>query len=293
MGAPESRSTPSPLSARPLERLERERALRHLARDARANLFLLDLTERMGARPPPGEMHTEVIGAWRDGEVVGVAGLRPSIVFDAHATPECVDAVLPYLDDIGVGLVKSAPEVVARVWAHLSRDGRRSVVLDRRETAYAVRPATARLCEPRPGERVRAAEDADLDDLVVAARESLHEEDRPDPFVGDPRGFRRWVRGRVGRARIVESGGRVVFVGYADVRRSEGWLIQGVYTWPEARRRGFARTGISQLCRDAFEAGADHVQLAVVEGNAPGRGLYEGLGFEPFSELRTILFSYA
>jgi ribosomal protein S18 acetylase RimI-like enzyme len=293
MGAPESRSAAAGLDARPLGRRERDTALRHLARDARSNLFLLDLTERMGSRPPPGEMSSEVIGVWRGGEIVGVAGVRPSIVFDGAASQESVDALLPYLDDVGVGLVKSAPEVVGRVWDHLSRDGRRRVILDRRETSYAVRASTARLEDARPGESIRTAKISDLDDLVVAARESLQEEDRPDPFIGDPRGFRRWVRGRVERARIVESQGRVVFVGYADVRRPEGWLIQGVYTWPERRRRGFGRAGISQLCRDAFQAGADHVQLAVVEGNEPGRGLYERLGFEPFAELRTILFTYS
>jgi ribosomal protein S18 acetylase RimI-like enzyme len=292
MGAPESRSAPSGLDARPLRRREREIAMQHLARDARANLFLLDLTERMGSRPPPGEMSTEVIGVWRGGEMVGVGGVRPSIVFDAAATRESVDATLPYLDDVGVGLVKSAPDVAGQVWEHLSQDRRRRVILDRCETSYEVRASTARLGDPRPGESVRTATISDLDDLVVAARESLQEEDRPDPFIGDPRGFRRWVRGRVSRARIVETGGSVVFVGYADVHRPEGWLIQGVYTWPERRRQGFARTGISQLCRDAFDAGADHVQLAVVEGNGPGRGLYEGLGFKPFAELRTILFSY-
>jgi RimJ/RimL family protein N-acetyltransferase len=45
------------------------------------------------------------------------------------------------------------------------------------------------------------------------------------------------------------------------------------------------------LCREAFRAGAEHVQLAVVDGNEAGRRLYEGLGFEPFGALRTILFA--
>ena len=62
---------------------------------------------------------------------------------------------------------------------------------------------------------------------MIAARESLREEGRPDPFTGDVRGFRRWVSGRVPRARVVEHDGQVAFVGYADVRRSEGWLLQG------------------------------------------------------------------
>ena len=87
----------------------------------------------------------------------------------------------------------------------------------------------------------------------MAARESLREEGRPDPFEGDVRNFRRWVRGRLPRARVVDSdAGRIVFVGYADVQRRDGWLLQGVYTWPEARGRGYASRGVSALCREAF-----------------------------------------
>jgi len=83
----------------------------------------------------------------------------------------------------------------------------------------------------------------------------------------------------------------MVFVAYADVRRPDGWLIQGVYTWPEARRRGFARRGMDSVVREAFASGASHVQLAVVDGNEAALGLYRELGFARFAELRTILFS--
>jgi predicted GNAT family acetyltransferase len=165
------------------------------------------------------------------------------------------------------------------------------VLLDRMETAYVVRESEVRLRDVRSHERVRAATPGDLEPLIVAARESLREEDRPDPFSGDVRGFKRWVRGRVPRARVVESGGRIVCVGYADVRLREGWLLQGVYCWPEVRRQRFASTGVSDLCCEAFVAGAEHVQLAVVDGNEAGRRLYEGLGFKPFGKLRTILFA--
>ena len=37
--------------------------------------------------------------------------------------------------------------------------------------------------------------------------------------------------------------------------------------------------------------GVSSVQLSVVDGNVAGRRLYEGLGFEPFAKLRTILFT--
>ena len=99
------------------------------------------------------------------------------------------------------------------------------------------------------------------------------------------------MRGRVARATVVAVAGRIAFVAYADVRRPEGWLVQGVYTWPDLRRRGLAAISVSAICRTAFESGADHVQLAVVEGNRPAEGLYERLGFRPFERLRTILFA--
>jgi RimJ/RimL family protein N-acetyltransferase len=138
--------------------------------------------------------------------------------------------------------------------------------------------------------QVREAQSRDLDLLVDAARASLREEDRPDPFKGDPVGFRRWVRGRMPRATVAEVEAAVRFVGYADVQCERGWLLQGIYTWPRHRRRGLAAAGVSVLCRNAFAAAADHVQLSVVAGNTAAEGLYERLGFRPFARLRTILF---
>jgi predicted GNAT family acetyltransferase len=198
--------------------------------------------------------------------------------------------LIPHLEPLGIGLVKSGEAIVDHVWSRLCRDRHRHAVIDRLETAYVLTPGSARLGRSRPDASVRLASVADLESLVFAARESLREESRPDPFSGDVRGFRRWVRGRIARARLVEQGSRIAFVGYADVRRPEGWLLQGIYTWPELRQRGFGALGTADLCREAFAAGAEHVQLSVVDGNDPARRLYEGLGFKPFGRLRTILF---
>ena len=270
---------------------ERTAALKFLECQARDNLYLLDLTARLGQAPAPGEMSTEIAGAWRNGELVGLAGLRPSVVLDAKAQEDAIEAFVPLLDSVTVGLVKSSVDAVDLLWKRLSQRRKRQVLVDRLETAYALKAQAARLQEPRPGEKVRPASIDDLEPLVIAARESLREEQRPDPFAGDARAFRHWVKGRIGRARVVEEDGKVRFAGYADVRRPEGWLFQGIYTWPEMRRRGYARAGVSELCREAFAAGTDHVQLAVVEGNEAGQRLYESLGFEPFGQLRTILFT--
>ena len=281
----------SALTARRVRRADREAVVAHLARDPLHNLFLLDLALRHGGEPSAGELRTELAAARRGGRIVGVAALRPTVVLDAEVDAETIAALLPSLEALGVGLVKSAAKVVDELWTQLCRRAPRRAIVDRYETAYVLRRGSARMpCRDAATPRVRAATPGDLEALVVAARESLREEGRPDPFTGDVRAFRRWVRGRVERARVVESEGSVAFVGYGDVQRPEGWLVQGVYTWPAARRRGLAHAGMAALCREAFAAGSDHVQLAVVEGNLPARRLYEKLGFEPFARLRTILF---
>ena len=277
------------LKVRSLRARDRAAALRYLDRNARLNLPLIDLVLRLGTPSRRGEGRAELLAAYRDRELVGVAALQPSMTLDAAAGSEVLEAFFPYLAGVGSGLVKSSEEVVAPLWEWLRSRGRRAL-LDRTETGYALESSYARLLEPGRGIRVRGAEGRDLDLLVDAARASLREENRPDPFHGDPVGFRRWVRGRIPRATVAEVERGVRFVGYADVQCERGWLLQGIYTWPRQRRRGLAAAGVSALCRDAFAAAADHVQLSVVAGNTPAEGLYERLGFRPFARLRTILF---
>lgn len=281
-----------PLCARGLRRRDRPAALTRLSADLRLNLLLFDLVAGPSAGFAAGEAAPEIVGAWKGDTLAGVAALRPTLVLDSRFPTEALDAILGHVDRVEAGLVRSPAEVVAPLWKRLHERGRRAL-LDRTEQGYAVDAGAARLVAPLPHARVRPAESHDLEELVVAARASLREEGRPDPFDGDPAGFRRWVRGRLSRARVVEHAGRVAFVGYADVRRPEGWLLQGVYTRPDARRQGFAALGVSHLCREAFAEGAEHVQLAVVEGNEAAERLYARLGFHPFARLRTILFEWS
>jgi RimJ/RimL family protein N-acetyltransferase len=274
----------------PLRRRERNAALACLKSHSRENLFLIDLVARLGSAPAPGEPRAELLAAWSGDALVGIASLRPTLCLGVQAEDEAIEALLPFVERLSTGLVKSDARAVAVLWGRLAARGRRALV-DRLETARLVEPAEAPACAAPDGVRIRPARLRDLDALVYAARASLREENRPDPFEGDPEGFLRWVRGRIRNALVAELDGTVAFVGYADVLRPEGCLVQGVYTWPRFRRRGLASAGISALCDRAFAAGADHVQLAVVDGNRAGERLYERLGFRPFSKLRTILFT--
>jgi RimJ/RimL family protein N-acetyltransferase len=280
----------SRVRVRPVMARERDAVIARLERAARLNLYLLDLALGLG-EPSAGRARTELLGAWRDEELVGVASVQPSLVLDATAEPAALAAFFPYMGTVASGLVKSTADVVTPLYAWLDNHGR-TIQLDRIEHAFALEPALAGKLPPTPrGVRVRNADVDDLPALVEASRASLLEEDRPDPTETDPSGFKRWVSGRIRQAVVAEERGRVGFVGYADVRSARGWLLQGVYTWPAFRRRGLARAGVAELCRRAFAEHAEHVQLAVVDGNTAAVALYEQLGFVRFARLRTVLFS--
>ena len=287
--APDTRSRSPAPRVRALRPRDGRLALERLRGTARDDLFLMDLVRQIGT-PSPAEVEAEVLGAWRGEDLVGLASMRPTVAFEAGLEDAALDALVEPLASLAAGLVRSSPRCAALLWRRLAERGRRALV-DRTEASLVLERGAARLAAPPAGVRVRAAAAGDLEPLVEAARASLREEGRPDPFLGDPRGFRRWVAARRVRALVAEWEGAIAWVGYADVRLPEGWLLQGVYTWPAARRRGLALAGVSALCREAFAAGADHVQLSVVDGNAPALALYAKLGFRAHSTLRTLLFA--
>ena len=276
--------------ARFVTRKQSQEILAYLAKSPNENLILIDFVQEIARSWR--DCGVQVVAAWDGDRVVGVASMRPSIATSAAMDESALKACLPLLMCVEMGLIKSSPEHAARIWDELRVRGRRALI-DRRETAHVrVVDDSASIGDaPPPGVVLRKAVPEDLEALVEAARASLLEESRPDPFDGDMAGFRRWVAGRVERARLVEVDGHPVFVAYADVRQPDGWLVQGVYTWPQARRQGYARAGMNALLKEAQHHGAAHVQLAVVDGNDPASALYRSLGFTPEFDLRTILFS--
>ena len=278
------------LGTRPLHERDRLQALELLLTDASENLVLIDAFEKLGCATRFGEIPPVLHGAFDGDRLIGIALLRPCVSISWGMSDQVLDSLMPHLLRVPAGLLKSDRRLVDPVWKALEEAGRESSI-DRIEMAFRLLPERIVAASPDLPGIARPARAEDLEELVYAARASLWEEDRPDPADVDPVGFRRWVESRLSRARIVSDQGRTVFVAYADVRRPEGWLVQGVYTWPEARRRGFARRGMDAIVREAFASGASHVQLAVVEGNTRASALYRELGFEVFAELRTVLFS--
>ena len=140
---------------------DREQVLARLERAARLNLYLLDLALRLG-EPSAGQPRGELLGAWRGDELAGVASVQPTLVLDATAEPEALEAFFPYLGTIASGLVKSSAEVVAPLFAWLENHGRhdsarshraclRARTGGRAALAAAARSAGSRRRDRRPG----------------------------------------------------------------------------------------------------------------------------------------------
>ncbi len=253
------------------------------------DLLLLDLVSESAQRDTANTW-IQGMGVWEDDVLVGVGVLRPSVLLDSRIRGAAVEALCASIEGLPGGLLKSSEVQVEALWSRLEAFGHRAL-LDRMESGLLVRDSDRKRFPLPSGGRSRLAEDRDLDRLVEIARASLREEGRPDPGELDPRGFRHWVRSRLPRARVLEFDGEVAFVGYADVARAEGWLVQGVYTMPHWRGQGVGTAGMSALVDEAVEAGTDHVQLTVIDGNEPALRLYERLGFRSYGRIRTILFS--
>jgi uncharacterized protein len=98
---------------------------------------------------------------------------------------------------------------------------------------------------------LRAAEPFDLPQLVVLGAASIHEAFGEDPMANEARPFTRRVEARVagGRSFVYAESGRLLCKIDIGVRSRHGAELEGLYTLPEARRRGLATNVLGQLAR--------------------------------------------
>ena len=124
------------LRTRALRARDRTSAQNHLRAGLPEDLLLMDFLdfEEVHAGYAP-----VLCGAWRGSRLEGVVSLRPSILLDSRLQPEALAALLPYIERLSGGLVKSCWTPGSVLWDHLSAIGRRSLI-DRRETLYLARP---------------------------------------------------------------------------------------------------------------------------------------------------------
>jgi predicted GNAT family acetyltransferase len=162
------------------------------------------------------------------------------------------------------GLVRASQPVYALTRGTL-RGGRRDAIVDR-------------------------ATRAELDEIVPHSALMIAGE-----VGGDPRPRNADFRGRTGR--IIDAGwwwryrvrGKLAFMCNVGSATAQTAQLQGVWTPPDMRGRGYATLGLAAICDHLLD---EHPSLClyVNDFNASAIALYERVGFERAGEFATLIF---
>jgi len=142
---------------------------------------------------------------------------------------------------------------------------------------------------PRTGLRPATLDDLDL--LVPACAAAHREELGIDPLRRDAEGFRWRTRAQIeeGRSWLWSEDGVILFKAEASAWTPSAVQLQQVWVDPEARRSGYARRGLLDLCR-LLLGQVPSVCLFVRSDNEPAIRLYESIGMEHVLDYRSVLF---
>jgi len=145
---------------------------------------------------------------------------------------------------------------------------------------------------PAPGETgLRPARLLDLDLLVPACAEAHREEIGVDPLRRDAEGFRWRTRQQIeeGRSWIWVEEGVIRFKAEASAWTPAAVQLQQVWVDPQARRQGYGRRALSDLCRLLLEH-VPAVCLFVRPENEPALRLYDSIGMTRELMYRSLVF---
>jgi ribosomal protein S18 acetylase RimI-like enzyme len=80
-------------------------------------------------------------------------------------------------------------------------------------------------------------------------------------------------------ALVAEEDGEAIGTVYANLASPHVGFVFGLYTRPDARRRGVARVLMREIATVLHEEGREYVLLSVDTPNEDARAFYEALGF--------------
>jgi uncharacterized protein len=217
------------------------------------------------------------------------------------------DGALSALCHVGANIVPSGVGCAAFATA-AARSGARMVIGEEAAVDDLWEAARGRMPRPRddrPGQPVyalreapepggtglRAARPLDLDLLVPACAEAHHEEIGVDPLQRDAEGFRWRTRQQIdeGRSWLWVEEGVIRFKAEASAWTPAAVQLQQVWVDPQARRHGYARRALADLCRLLLER-VPTVCLFVRPENEPALRLYDSIGMTRELTYRSLVF---
>lgn len=218
-----------------------------LARDTTHNMYLLGLMEEFGVVSGQKRAPFTFFGRFFDGELtaavfVGGAG---GLVVPSASSPRHVGDVARHLQGlVHMRACVGEQSAVDALVKHLHV----TPTFSRVQKLFSVSPNDL---GPFTNPLLRLATEADLPQLVPMAAACVKELLQRDALAEDEAGFEARVRQRVRAERtyVLEEQGRLVFKLDVGSRSQYGAELEGLYTVPEARRRGHATLCLGQISR--------------------------------------------
>jgi len=251
-----------------------------LDRDPILNVYLLALTLRDGL----ANARDEFWGVRRDDELVAILHLGSQ---SGAALPVGDDPAALRLLAAQLGLrrgylprrfqVIGPRAAVHELAGRLAREGVPPRI-QRDQIYMSLAPDELAPYEPLPALRRAAREDLKL--LHDSGADLRAEELDEDPRQADPVGYARRTEdeSRDGYTHLWTDARGLRFRASVSAVTPDAAQVSGVYTPPARRNQGFARRGLSELCRRLFER-SRNVCLFVNDFNAPAIAVYRRMGF--------------
>jgi RimJ/RimL family protein N-acetyltransferase len=216
------------------------------------------------------------------GRLQALCHIGANVVPSGHGCAAFADAAAHSGARMMIGEERAVGELWEAAWREMERprDDRPG------QPVYALREP------PRPGETgLRPARLFDLDLLVPACADAHREEIGVDPLKRDAEGFRWRTRQQIeeGRSWLWVEEGVIRFKAEASAWTPAAVQLQQVWVDPRARRHGYARRALADLCRLLLEH-VPAVCLFVRPENGPALRLYDSIGMTRELTYRSLVF---
>lgn len=284
------RAASPPPELRLLVETDRRELVRFLQRDPVSNIYLLSRIAVDGVVNEESTAHGRFYGHAQNDVLDGVVffGHRKGMVLAGEGETfvrSCADLALGAESE---WIILVGPRTVTDAFLSHYRWRGRPTHINRVQDFYVLRHVD-------PGfslAPIERAEQDDLDDIVEMSEQMLLEDFRLNAGSLSREGIRESMRQKIadGRSWVCREHGEIVFKVDVSAQFAGGSQIEGVFTRPHRRGRGYARRGVAALSAELLGSSA-FVSLHVDRENLAARRAYEKAGFRPHAEFRLVLLN--